>query len=77
MSVSVKLPDGSTLDYDQAVSAARVAADISPRLASAALAAEVDGRPCDLSAELADGQHDFKVITDRHECALEILRHTA
>ncbi len=76
MSVSVKLPDGSRLDYDQAVTAASVAADISPGLASAALAAEVDGRPCDLSAELADGEHDFKVITDRHERALEILRHT-
>ena len=77
MSVSVKLPDGSKLDYGQAVSVLQVVRDISAGLASAALAAEVDGCLCDLSAELADGQHDLKVITDRDERALEILRHTA
>ncbi len=76
MTVSVKLPDGSKLDYDQAVSAVRVAGDISPGLASAALAVEVDGHVCDLSTEIAEGQHDFKVITNRDERAVEILRHT-
>ena len=76
MSVSVRLPDGSKLDYDQAVSAAGVAGDISSGLASAALAAEIDGHVCDLSTELVEGQHDFKVITDRDERAAEILRHT-
>jgi len=65
------------MQYDSPVSAAKVAADISPRLASAALAAELDGRLVDLATGLAEGSHKLKIITDRDPKGLEVLRHTA
>ena len=75
--IIVKLPDGSSVQYDEAVTPARVAGDISARLASAAVAAEVDGQAVDLNAELTDGEHTVKILTDRDEQSLKILRHTA
>jgi threonyl-tRNA synthetase len=75
--VEIQLPDGSKRTYEQPVTAAAVAEDISPRLAKAAVAAEVDGRPADLTAELADGAHEVRILTDRDEEALQVLRHTA
>jgi len=79
MSIEVKLPDGSSRRYDdgRTVTPARVAEEISAGLARAALAAEVDGRLCDLSTELTDGAHELKILTDRDAASLEILRHTA
>lgn len=55
----------------------QVASDISPRLAKAAIAAEVDGRLCDLSTTLAAGRHEIKILTDRDGRSMEIVRHTA
>jgi len=75
--VTVRLPDGSTRQYPQSITPMRVAEDISPRLAKAALAAEVDGRICDLSVPMSEGVHELKVLTDRDERSLEILRHSA
>jgi threonyl-tRNA synthetase len=77
MNVKVKLPDGSELQYDRAVTAAEVARDISPRLAEAALAAKVDGKLCDLTTTMADGSHELKLLTDRDGESLEVVRHTA
>ncbi len=77
MSIKVQLPDGSSKQYDAPLNAYRVAEDISPRLAAAAVAAEVDGQLYDLTAELAEGEHKLKIVTDRDERGLEILRHTA
>ena len=77
MSVRVNLPDGGCLDYDAPVSVARAARDLSPELAKAALAAEVDGTLCDLSAELPDGVHALMIVTDRDDRALAVARHTA
>ncbi len=75
--IVVKLPDGSSRQYEHTVTPARVAGDISPRLAAAAVAAEVDGQAVDLNVELSDGEHTVKILTDRDEQSLEILRHTA
>ncbi len=75
--VLVELPDGSTKEYDKPVSPADVAEGISPRLAQAAIAAEVDGRLCDLSTTLDEGKHTVRLLTDRDPEALEVLRHTA
>ena len=75
--IVVKLPDASSKEYDAPVTPARVAADISPRLASAAVAAEVDGSVVDINVELTGGEHSVKILTDRDEKSLEILRHTA
>jgi len=79
MSLEVKLPDGSSVRYadGEAVTPARVAEEISAGLARAALAAEVDGRTCDLTAELTSGTHELRILTDRDAASLEILRHTA
>jgi threonyl-tRNA synthetase len=77
MNVTIQLPDGSTKVYDEPVSPYRVAQDISPRLAKAAVAAEVDGQPRDLAAPLGEGTHRLRLLTDRDAGALEVLRHTA
>ncbi|MCY2929318.1 MAG: threonine--tRNA ligase [Planctomycetota bacterium] len=77
MATSVKLPDGSTREYAEAVSAMKVAEDISPRLAKAAVAAVVDGQCVDLATTIGEGTHELRLLTDRDEAALEVLRHTA
>ena len=77
MSVSIKLPDGKILDFKEPLTAAEVAKEISPRLAKDAIAVELDGSLSDLSTPIADGEHELKIITDRDEQGLEILRHTA
>jgi len=77
MRTTIELPDGKQLEYDEPVDARHVAEDISPRLASAAVAAEVDGTLCDVTTALADGTHKLKLLTDRDAEAIEVLRHTA
>ncbi|MDY6912926.1 MAG: threonine--tRNA ligase [Planctomycetota bacterium] len=78
MSIQVKLPDGSCRSYEKKpVTAARIAEDISPRLAKAAVAAKVDGHLHDLTYELTKGAHELKILTNSDEEALEPLRHTA
>ncbi len=74
--IVVKLPDGDSMQYDDSATPARVAGDISSRLASAAVAAEVNGAAVDLNVELPDGEHDLRILTNRDEQALVILRHT-
>jgi len=74
--ITVVLPDGTKKSYENA-SALKVAEDISPRLASAAIAAKIDGTLCDISTPLTDGEHTVSIITSRDGEALEILRHTA
>ena len=55
MSLKISLPDGSKREYPAAVSALQVATDISPRLADAALAAEINGKRSDLSTIIESG----------------------
>ena len=74
--VEVELPDGSSKQYASPVTPAGVAEEISPRLASAAVAAELDGRQVDLSVTIDQGRHTLRILTDRDESALEVLRHT-
>ncbi|MHC4985089.1 MAG: threonine--tRNA ligase [Planctomycetota bacterium] len=75
MTTAITLPDGSRREYDAPVTALAVAEDISPRLASAAVAARVDGQMTDLSTVL-DGEHELQLLTNRDSDALEVLRHT-
>ncbi len=75
--VKVILPDQSVREYPGPVSAADVAADISPGLARAALAAEVDGKLVDLARPLGEGEHRLRLLTGRDAESLEVLRHTA
>jgi threonyl-tRNA synthetase len=71
------LPDGSRKCYQQEVSCLDVANEISPRLAKATLAAQLDGRLVDVTTTITDGTHELKLITDRDEQGLEVLRHSA
>ncbi len=74
--VEVELPDGSSRSYDAPVTPAGVAEDISGSLAAAAIAAELDGEPVDLSVGIARGRHRLRILTDRDQQSLEVLRHT-
>ncbi len=76
MSVTIKLPDGSSKHYDNCVTPLEVAEEISPRLASATLAAEVDGKLVDATAALTEGEHELRILTNRDQAALEVLRHS-
>ena len=53
--VSVRLPDGSTKEFDDGTTAFQFAESIGPRLAKAAVAATFDGVEVDLDTPLADG----------------------
>jgi threonyl-tRNA synthetase len=77
MAVTIKLPDGSRREYADAVTPYRVAEDISPRLAKAAVAAIVDGKAVDMTFDVHEGEHELKLLTDRDTQGLEVLRHTA
>ena len=72
--VAITLPDGSVRRYAGPVTGARLAADIGPGLAKAALAVKVDGDLRDLEREIG---RDAKVeiVTRDSADALELLRH--
>ena len=72
---SITLPDGSQRHYPHAITVARIAADIGPGLAKAALAARVDGRLVDTTF-LIEKDTSLGLITDRDPEGLEILRHS-
>ncbi len=75
--IEIELPDGNVKQYDSPVTPADVAKDVSPRLASAAVSAELDGKQVDLTVPVGDGRHTLRILTDRDEPSLEVLRHTA
>jgi threonyl-tRNA synthetase len=73
--IAVTLPDGSSRRVPAGSTPADVAAVISPRLAKAAIAAVVDGKPVDLSVPLqADAR--VEILTDRGANALHVYRHS-
>ena len=74
--VGVTLPDGSVRAYDGPVSGGRVAADIGPGLAKAALAIRVDGELRDLAREI-EADAAIEIVTAKDGEALELLRHDA
>jgi len=73
--ITVTLPDGTSRQVAAGTSAGAIAADISPRLAQAALAAVVDDQLVDLSHPLT---HDARVriVTDKSPEALALCRHS-
>jgi len=72
--VAIRLPDGTERRYDGAVTAERIAADIGPGLAKAALAARVDGDAVDLYVPI-ERDAEVEIITRQSDEALELLRH--
>ncbi|HTT86052.1 MAG TPA: threonine--tRNA ligase, partial [Acidimicrobiales bacterium] len=73
--VKVRLPDGSTKELTEGATALDLASAIGRRLATAAVAAEVDGTLVDLGAPLADGS-EVAVVTSDTEAGRAVLRHS-
>ena len=71
----VTLPDGSSRQFDNAITVYDVAAEIGAGLAKATLAGVVDGREVDASYSI-ESDSELRVITSRDDQALEILRHS-
>ena len=71
----ITLPDGSSRQFDNAITVYDVAADIGVGLAKATLAGVVDGREVDASYSI-DSDAELRIITSRDDQALEILRHS-
>ncbi len=76
--ISIHLPDGSSLELDEGATAADAAAAIGPGLARDAVAARVNGELWDLERELPDDA-EVEIVTrgDADEDALYVLRHSA
>ncbi|MFP6747228.1 MAG: threonine--tRNA ligase [Alphaproteobacteria bacterium] len=72
--VVLTLPDGTSRQYDGAVTAEQVANDIGPGLAKAAIVARIDGALADLRQPI-EADAEIEIITRRSEEALEVLRH--
>jgi threonyl-tRNA synthetase len=75
--LKVALPDGTEKQYDTAIRPADIAAEIGPRLAKAAVAAEVDGQVVGLDARLpAQGAVKLRLLTRKDPAALDVMRHS-
>ena len=75
MTITISLPDGSTRDYDDGVTAGEIAASIGRGLAKAALAAKVDGEWYDLDRPI-DHDAGVAIITPDSDDGREVLRHS-
>lgn len=71
----ITLPDGSQRSYAQPVSVEKIAADIGPGLAKAALAGKVDGRLVDTSHVIDKDAH-LAIVTARDPEGVDIIRHS-
>jgi threonyl-tRNA synthetase len=72
---TIRLPDSTELIFAEPVTAQQVAEKISPHLAKAALAAEVNDQRVDLSYRITTDAK-IRLLTERDPEALEILRHS-
>ncbi len=73
--VTVRLPDGSTKEFEEGTTAYQFAESIGPRLAKAAVAATFDGIEVDLDTPLRDGV-SVAIITSDTEAGRAVLRHS-
>jgi len=73
--ITVTLPDGSSRTVPAGLSVGDLAAQISPGLARAALAAVVNGRLVDLTYPLTEDA-SVRIVTDRSPEALPLYRHS-
>ena len=74
--ISVRLPDGKTLQLPEGSTSFEVAGQIGAGLARAALAGRADGRVVDLRAPLWDGVH-LEIVTTRDPAGADVIRHSA
>lgn len=73
--ISVRLPDGSQRQFEEAVTVAQVAASIGAGLAKAALAGRVNGQLVDTSF-LIESDSDLAIVTDKDADGLDVIRHS-
>jgi threonyl-tRNA synthetase len=73
---AIQLPDGSERRFDNAVTGAEIASDISKSLARDAVAIRVGGELWDLSRNIEDDAA-IEIVTRDSEDGLELLRHDA
>lgn len=76
--ISVEFPDGAVKEFADGSTALDVALSISQRLASACIAAEVNGKVVDLKLPLpVDGAPvKLKLLTEKDAASLAVLRHS-
>ena len=74
--LNVRLPDGSSRQFDGPMTVAQVASSIAPSLGKAALAGKVNGKVVDTSF-LIDQDADLAIVTDRDAEGLDVIRHSA
>ncbi len=74
--VTIVLKDGSRKDYDHPVTIKEIAKDISPGLARAAVAGELDGRAADLDTIVGKGEHTLNILTMDSDEGISVYRHT-
>jgi threonyl-tRNA synthetase len=76
--VAITLPDGSVRRYDGPVTGDKLAADIGPGLAKAALALRVNGALKDLKSPIAgDAKVEILTLKDPSSDVLDLIRHDA
>jgi threonyl-tRNA synthetase len=73
--ITVTLPDGSTKQVESGAPVKAVAEAISPRLADAAIVADVNGKLVDLTYPLTEDA-TVKIVTNKNPEALEVYRHS-
>ncbi|UYH51108.1 threonine--tRNA ligase [Candidatus Kirkpatrickella diaphorinae] len=73
---SITLPDGSSKEFDGAVTGTTLAAAIGPGLERAALFMVVNGQDMDMSAPITEDA-DVRFVTRKDDAALELIRHDA
>ncbi|MSO99157.1 MAG: threonine--tRNA ligase [Rhodospirillaceae bacterium] len=74
--VAITLPDGSVRRYDGAITGEKLAVDIGPGLAKAALAIKIGGVMKDLTLPI-NTDSTVAIVTKKDPDALELLRHDA
>jgi threonyl-tRNA synthetase len=74
-SINVELPDGAVIRVAPGSTALDVAGSIGPRLAKAAVAAELDGALVDLTHPIRSDAK-LRLLTPRDPESLEVLRHS-
>ncbi|WP_313707045.1 threonine--tRNA ligase, partial [Massilia sp.] len=73
--LNVRLPDGSSRQFEGPVTVAQVAQNIAPSLAKAALAGKVNGKVVDTSF-LIESDADLAIVTDKDPEGLDVIRHS-
>ena len=73
--ISLTFPDGKSRDYPAGVTAAEVAASISPSLAKSAVSATLEGRHWDLAWPIDEGGRIVLNTTRDDAVAMELIRH--